>query len=155
MAADIRQRGGRRIRDLLFGENGPEDLVLQVLVGRQGIKQRVQHRFGVVLGHIALDGSGAAQHPGDPQQFNRLQAAAAVRPLQAGGYVHNVGKGGVSLPGAEVRGRGGLRQQLPHRVQVGIRRQRQTGRLAALASGALGKHGKHLSQLQLGQGFFI
>ena len=152
---DIRQGRRSRIGNFLLRENGAENPVFQVFVGSQGVKQAVQHCFGVILGYKAFDVPGAAQNACNAHQLYRLQASAPVGPFQAGGNIGHIPKGGISLPGAKVGGGGGLLQKLPDGIQIGLRGQPQAGRLAPFASGALGQHFQNLAQFQLCQGFFI
>ena len=72
MAADVGQLRGGVVRDFLLGENRTENLVLQVFIGTERLKQRVQHRCLVILGDVALDIPGAAENARNAQQLHRL-----------------------------------------------------------------------------------
>ena len=110
MAANVSERRRCVIRNLFLGQNCAEDLIFQIFIRGQGCKERIQNRCLIVLGHIALDVSGAAQHTGNPQQLNGLQASATVCPFQRCGYIGYVTKNGVALSGAKVRCGSGLLQ---------------------------------------------
>ena len=69
MAADIRQRGGCRICNFFLRQDGTENFIFQLLVGRQCAEQRIQHRLYVILRNITLGSAGAAKDPGNAQQF--------------------------------------------------------------------------------------
>ena len=69
MAADIRQRGGCRICNFFFRQDGTENFIFQILVGSQCAEQRIQHRLHVILRNITLSSAGAAKDPGNAQQF--------------------------------------------------------------------------------------
>ena len=49
MPANIRQLAGCSISDLVFGQNSAGDLVLQILIGGQGIKENRQHRVLIIF----------------------------------------------------------------------------------------------------------
>ena len=155
MAADVGQLRGGVVRDFFLGENRAENFVLQVFIGTERLKQRVQHRRLVVLGDIALDIPGAAEDARNAQQLYRLQAAAPVCPLQRRGTVGHVPEDGVALPGTQVGGSSGLIQHQLHFLQVGRRPQRQAGFLAALAAGTFGKKLQNLIEFQFSQRFFV
>ena len=140
MPTDVRKLRGGVVRDLFLREDGTVDFIFQIFVGCQGIKEAVQNRFWIVLGYKALDVPGAAQDASNAQKLHRLEAAAPVCPFQAGGNIRHIAKGGIPLPGAEVRGGSGLIQQLPDGIQIGFRLELQAGCFAAFTAGTLGKH---------------
>ena len=72
MAADVGQLRGGVVRDFFLGEDRAENLVLQIFVGAERLKQGVQHRRLVVLGDVALDIPGAAENARNAQQLHRL-----------------------------------------------------------------------------------
>ena len=155
MAADVRQFRGCGVRNFLLRKNRTEDSVFQIFIGSQSVEQRIQDCGLVVFRHIALDGSGTAEHSANGEQLFGLEAAAPVRPFQAGRHIAHIGEDGVPLSGAKVGGCCCLLEQQLHFLQIGDGTKLPAALLSALASGAFGQQRKHLIQLQLDQGFFI
>ena len=72
MATDVGQLRGGVVRDFFLGEDRAEDFVLQIFVGAERLKQRIQNRRIVVLGDVALDIPGAAENACNAQQLHGL-----------------------------------------------------------------------------------
>ena len=137
LAADVGQLRAGAVGNLILAADGGADLLLQELVGMEGVEQMVDGRFAHgVIGNIAPHQPGALKHPGNIQQFPGVEGAAQVGPGQRGAHVlhageagaaphhhHGLGGSGLLLAAAHLRRlRGGLQRPglllggVPHRL---------------------------------------
>ena len=99
MSTDFSQSGRCVVCNFLFRQDRSENFIFQIFVRTQPVEKRVQYRLFFVLRNIGLYGSGAAEHPRDPQKFNRLKTAAPVSPLQRRRDISYISKNRVSFLG--------------------------------------------------------
>ena len=155
VTADIRQFGGGGVGDLILGQDGAGDLLLQKTVGGQALKIAVQHRLfltvaDTVLPHIA----GAAEHLGNVQQLPGIQRAAAVGTLQGRRHRTDADEGGRAVFHQQSKRRRGLALETGHLTAVGAGAQGSADLLALLGGGFLRQHSQHSGQFQRVDGFF-
>ena len=150
-AADRSQLAAGGVGDLVLGEDGPGDAVLEVAVGHELVEQGIEDGVHVVAVAVGLDGAGAAQHPGDAQQLCGGQAAAPLGAQQLGAHVHGAPEAGGALGLHQLACAGGLGLGAAHVVRVRHGPQGQAASGGVGAAGAIGQQLQHPVQLQLGQ----
>ena len=148
MTANVCKGRAGRVSDFLFGENRTKNPVFQVFVGAEGIEQGCQNGLFIILGDVALDGSGRTQHRTDAQQLDGLQAAAPVCPFQGCRHIPNIRKTGISLLGTQRRCSRGFVQQRLHILQIRGGAQSLAAFLTLAAAGAVCQQRKNLIQFQ-------
>ena len=117
---DVGQLGAGGVGDLLLGEDGPADPVLQIPVGLEGGEEVVDAGLGVPLpGGVLLGGAGAAQEGGDVQQFPGVEGAPHVGPLEGGRHRPDAGEGRSAPEDDHGAGGGGLLLEALDVVGVG------------------------------------
>ena len=161
LLADLAADGGKlaagRIRDLVFGEDGVENAFFEVFIARDLLKIQIKDRSflcALALG-IALRLPRGTQHAGDPQQFLRAEAAAAVRAVERRADVIQPAERRRALDRDAFAGRARLFQQVPDLIRVRRRADGHAAVLRRLRGGVVGKQREDLVQLELAQGFFI
>ena len=69
MAPDIRQSGRCVVGNFLLGKDRTKDFILQILIGSKRLEKIIQDGLCIILRHIALDISCAAQDPRNAQEL--------------------------------------------------------------------------------------
>ena len=124
LLADLAADGGKlaagRVRDLVFGEDGVEDALFEVFIARDLLKIQVEDRsfLRALALCIALRLPRGAQHPGDPQQLLRAEAAAAIRAVKRRTDVIQPAERRRALDRDTFAGRARLFQQVPDLIRV-------------------------------------
>ena len=149
LAADIGQLRAGRIGDLVLAADGIRYLLLQELVGMEGVEQVVDGGLShAVLGDIAPHQAGALEHPGDVQQLPGIQGPAQIGPGQGGTHVLHPGKTGAASDHHHGLGGAGLLLAMAHGGGVGGRRQLPGLLLGGVSHGLRRQHLQHGGQLQ-------
>ena len=154
MAADIGQRGACHIGDLLLGEDGAADLLLQESVGGQAQEQGIHGRFLVAAGGVLHAPPGTAKHRRHIQQLPGIEGAPHIGALQGGLHRAHIPKVGRSPKRNQLHRGGGLGKGTLHIVGIGVGPQLQAPLLPLLGAGFHRQHLQDLGQLQCLNRFF-
>ena len=155
MTADIRKLRACVVSDLFLAEDSAADPVFQVFVRHKAAEHGIQHGSLVLFVTVAFHRPGAAKHTGDPQQLDRLQAAAPFRTLQRLRNIRHLAKGRIAFSGCKIGCSCGLLQHQLHILKIRAGTQAQTGFLTFPAAGTFCQQLKHLVKLQLEKRFFV
>ena len=149
LAADGGKLRGRPVRDLVLPDDGGVDLLLQKLVGAQGIEQGVDGGLAHgIVPDVAAHQARALEHPGDVQKLPRVERAAEVGSRQGGAHVLYPGEGGAAAHGHHALGGAGLLQAAGDLKAVGRGRERKRALLCRLPHRLLRQHLQHRGQLK-------
>ena len=145
LLADLPPDGGKlgacRVRDLVFGEDGGKNAVLQKLIRHELEKPHVEHGFHAFAVGIIFDLPRAFEHAADLQKLFRTQNTAALRARQRRADIPRTGKPGRPLEGDELAGGARLLLQRANFVRI----RERDGLPAAL----LGSRARRLLRKQL------
>ena len=155
LAADVRQFIGGAVCDLVLPNNRGGDLLLQELVGPQGVEERIDAGLPqLVVRDVAPHQPGALQHSRNVQQLPGVQSAAQIGSRQGGAHVLDAGKRGAAPHHHHGFGSAGLLQTVLDLKGIRGGGEQQRPLLGHVAHGLLRQHVQYGRQLQGIQGFF-
>ena len=151
LAADFAADGGKlracRVGDLVFGDDGIENPLLQVFIRRDLGKEDIEVIFHAVAIRVSLRLPRAFENARNAQKLLGTEAPAAHRPVDARAHIAHTGESRRALEGNHAAGRARLLLKKPDFVRVGKRLDFEALLLSRRRAGLIGKEREHLVEL--------